>query len=257
MELNITFWIFAFIFGLVVGSFINVVVWRLPREQSIIYPSSHCPKCKNPIAWYDNIPIISFLLLKGRCRHCGERISLRYPVIELISGFLSIICWWCFGMSVWFFVYYAFLCALFIASVIDLEHRLIPDEISISGAVIGVGLAFIPNSKITPLNAIIGAGAGFLVIFLVAELYYIFTKREGMGLGDAKLLAMIGAFLGWRSLWLVIFLGSLLGIIFGLVAILMKGEGRFYKIPFGPFLALGTFVSLYLSERFFALLGGS
>lgn len=235
------YYLTSLLFGLVVGSFLNVVAWRWPREESIIFPGSHCPKCGKSISWYDNIPVLSWLLLGGKCRHCRDKISARYPVIELMSGMLAILCFWCFGPSRWFFVYYAFLAALFAASIIDLEHRLIPDEISIGGAVVGLGLAFLPDAKIQALSALIGAVSGFLVLFIVAEGYHLLTKREGMGLGDANLLAMIGAFLGWRSLPAVIFVGSALGSVIG-IFLIAASRDRLYKIPFGPFLSLGALV---------------
>jgi len=242
MELEGIFGVFSFFFGLCIGSFINVVAWRWPREESIISPASHCPKCKAKISWYDNIPLLSYLLLRGRCRSCGEKISLRYPVIELASGLLSLFAYWCFGISIWYLVYYGFISALFTASIIDLEHRLIPDEISLGGAVLGVGIAFLPGHLLTPVDSLLGAFAGFLVIFIVAELYYLLTKREGMGMGDAKLLGMIGAFLGWKSLGAIIFLGSLSGVIIGAIVIIISRKGRFFKIPFGPFLSFSAVV---------------
>ena len=239
----------AFLFGLAVGSFLNVVVWRWPRQESIITPGSHCPKCLKPIAWYDNIPIFSWLILRARCRHCKEKISIRYPLIELISGIISVIAFFCFGFSKWYFIYYAFLSALLAASIIDIEHRLIPDEISIGGAVIGIGLSFLPERKIPAFDSLLGAVIGFLILFLVAEAYYILTRREGMGFGDAKLLAMIGAFLGFRSLPLIIFIGSFVGTIVGIFFIAVSQEGRFYKIPFGPFLSLAGLIYLILFSR--------
>jgi len=246
MELKGIFWVFSFLLGLCVGSFINVVAWRWPRGQSVVYPSSHCPKCQEKISWFDNIPLLSYLLLRGKCRSCGEKISLRYPVIELISGLLSVLAFWCFGLSIWYLIYYGFLSALFTASIIDLEHRLIPDEISIGGAVLGVGIAFLPSHLLTPLETFFGAVVGFLLIFIIAQLYYLFTKREGMGMGDAKLLGMIGAFLGWRALGGIVFLGSLLGIIIGSVAIIAQGKGRFFKIPFGPFLSFSALIYILI-----------
>jgi len=235
------FYLAAASFGLMVGSFLNVVTWRWPREESIVTPGSHCPKCGKRIAWHDNIPVFSWLFLRGRCRHCREKISIRYPAIELAAGLLSVLCFWCFGPTRWYFVYYAFLAALFVASIIDLEHRLIPDEISVGGVVIGLGLAFIPDSKIEPFAALIGAAAGFLVLFAVSKIYYLLARREGMGLGDAKLLAMISAFLGWRALPMVVFLGSLFGSLIG-VFLIIASRDRLYRIPFGPFLSAAALV---------------
>jgi leader peptidase (prepilin peptidase)/N-methyltransferase len=245
--MDIFFYVVVFVFGLAVGSFLNVVIWRWPRKESIIQPGSHCPKCGSPIAWYDNIPVLSFILLKGKCRHCKEKISFRYPLIELLAGLLSVLAFWLFGFSRWYFIYYAFLASLFAASIIDIEHRLIPDEISVGGMVVGIGLSFLPERRIPVFDSLLGAIAGFLILFIVAELYYLITRREGMGLGDAKLLAMIGAFLGLRSLPLVIFAGSMLGTIIGIFFLFLSKEGRFYKIPFGPFLSVGSLVYLVIS----------
>jgi len=251
-QIKFTFYLAALLFGLVVGSFLNVVAWRWPREESIIYPGSHCPKCGKPIAWYDNIPVFSWLLLQARCRNCREKISIRYPLIELASGIISVLCFWCFGFSSAYFIYFAFAASLLAASVIDLEHRLIPDEISIGGAVVGLGLAFLPGARVQPFAALIGAAAGFLILFIVGQAYYLLTRREGMGLGDAKLLAMTGAFLGWRSLPFAIFAGSILGSIIGLLLILVSRD-RFYKIPFGPFLSLGALLWLLLWAKSYHL----
>jgi len=247
--MEIFFYAAVFVFGLAIGSFLNVVIWRWPRKESIVTPGSHCPKCGRPIAWHDNLPILSYIILRGKCRHCHEKISLRYPLIELLSGILSLTAFWCFGMSQWYFVYFAFLAALLAASIIDLEHRLIPDEISLAGAVIGMGLSFLPGRKIPLLHSLIGALAGFLILFAVSEIYYLVVRREGMGLGDAKLLAMIGAFLGYKSLPIVIFIGSFLGVLIGIFFILLSRQGRFYKIPFGPFLSLAGMVYLVLWGR--------
>ena len=166
-----------------------------------------------------------------------------------MSGIISAITFWCFGPGPWYFVYYAFLASLFAASIIDLEHRLIPDEISIGGMVIGLGLSFLSEKKLTVFDSLIGALAGFLILFIVAEIYYLITRREGMGLGDAKLLAMIGAFLGFRSLPSVIFIGSALGVAIGIFFIVLSRQGRFYKIPFGPFLSLASFIYLVIWSR--------
>jgi len=247
-HLTATFYAASVLLGLVVGSFLNVVIWRWPREQSIVKPGSHCPRCGKHIAWHDNLPVLSWILLRGRCRNCREKISIRYPLIELLSGGLSVLCFWCFGPAKPYFIYYAFLAALLVASIIDLEHKLIPDEISIGGAVAGIGFGFLPGAKVDVLPALIGAVSGFLMLFLVAECYYLITRREGMGLGDAKLLAMIGAFLGWRSLPLAIFAGSALGALVGAGLVLAKRD-RLYRIPFGPFLSLGALLWLVLWSK--------
>jgi len=242
------FYISALLFGLIVGSFLNVVVWRWPREESLITPGSHCPKCGKAISWYDNLPVLSWIILAGRCRSCKEPISVRYPLIELAVGLVSVLCFWCFGPSRWYFISFAFFAALFAASIIDLEHRLIPDEISIGGVIIGMGLAFLPGNRVSVSQSIAGAVLGFLILFIVAESYRLIAKKEGMGMGDAKLLAMIGAFLGWRSLPLVLFAGSTLGSVIG-VALILASRDRMYKIPFGPFLSVGALVWTVIESK--------
>jgi len=247
---------FGFIFGALVGSFLNVCAYRLPRKESIIYPGSRCPHCRAPIKWHDNIPILSFILLKGRCRTCRERISRRYPLVEFLAALLSLSLVIRFGLSLTYFFFFAFAAALLLASLIDIDHQIIPDEISLPGIL--VGLFFSPWNPFTnPLEALRGALCGAGSLYLVAEFYYFFTKREGLGGGDLKLLAFIGVFLGIKSLIPVIFIASLVGTISGfLIAILGKvKQKRTLAIPFGPFLSLGALFYLFkpdlLSNIFF------
>lgn len=240
--------VFAFLFGLAAGSFLNVVIHRLPRGESIIRPRSRCPQCFSQIAWYDNIPVFSFILLRGKCRRCGEKISWRYPVIELISGFLAFTMFLRFGLRPESLIYYAFAASLLAASMIDLYHKIIPDQISLGGMVTGVLISLIPGVGLKPSASLLGAAAGFLILFALIEGYYLFTKREGMGLGDAKLLGMIGAFLGWRALPGVVLIGSFSGLVIASYMIFLKGKGRYYKIPFGPFLSAGAVAWLFIGS---------
>lgn len=246
-----------FIFGAVVGSFLNVCILRLPKDESLVSPSSHCRRCKTPIAFYDNIPLISYLLLKGRCRSCNEAISARYFFIELLTGLLASALFFQFGFSLTFFVGFVFATALIVISFIDLDVRIVPDVISLPG--IGVGFAFsvlgyffIGDSLTiipSPLSALLGiiVGGGFLL--LVAWAYEYFTGVEGMGGGDIKLLAMIGAFLGWPSIPVTLFFASLAGSIIGLTIMLIKGVDSKYALPFAPFLCVGALLHLFFGEK--------
>ena len=240
-------YIVSIIFGAMVGSFLNVCICRLPKEESIIWPGSHCPHCKNPIKFYDNIPLLSYLLLKGRCRYCDASISIQYPIVEAITALSSLFLFMSFGVSLTFIYYFSFVAALIVITVIDLCHQIIPDVISLPG--IGVGLLaslFIP--QITFFNSLIGVLLGGGSLFLVATVYQWLFKREGMGGGDVKLLAMIGAFLGWKAVILTILLSSLIGSITGIIIMILKGKDFKYAIPFGPFLSLGAVIALFWGE---------
>ncbi|WP_456369650.1 prepilin peptidase [Thermodesulfatator atlanticus] len=251
--ISISLWqpIAAFIFGSLIGSFLNVCAWRLPREESIIRPGSHCPKCGTPIKWYDNIPIVSYLFLRGKCRYCKEPISLRYPIVELFTGLLSLAVFLRFGLAPAYLGFFVFCAALLLVSLIDLDHQIIPDEISLPGIL--VGLAFsLYNPLTTPLDALLGALCGAGGLYLLAEFYYFLTKREGLGGGDLKLLAMIGAFLGVKSLIPVVFIASLVGAVIGIsLSIFYRiKEKRTFAIPFGPFLSLGAVIYLFIPQLF-------
>ena len=240
--------IFAVLLGAMIGSFLNVCIHRLPREESIVKPGSHCPQCQRPIRFYDNIPLASYLILRGKCRHCDAPISLQYPFVEGITALSSLCLFAKFGPSWSYLFYFAFIAALIAITVIDFYHQIIPDVISLPG--IGVGLLasfFLP--QITFFDSLLGMLLGGGSLFLVATGYHWLFKREGMGGGDVKLLAMIGAFLGWKSVILTIFLSSLIGSVTGILLILMKGKDFKFAIPFGPFLSLGAVLSLFYGER--------
>ena len=237
-------YIVSIIFGAILGSFLNVCIYRLPKEESIVWPGSHCPHCKNSIKFYDNIPLISYLLLRGKCRYCKGPISTQYPLIEGITAFSSLVLLMRFGLSLTYITYFAFVAALIVITVIDLYHQIIPDVISLPG--IGVGLlASLIIHQITFLDSLVGTLLGGGSLFLVATLYQWLFKREGMGGGDVKLLAMIGAFLGWKAVILTILLGSLIGSIIGIIIMVLKGKDFKYAIPFGPFLSLGAVIALF------------
>jgi leader peptidase (prepilin peptidase)/N-methyltransferase len=242
--------IVSILFGAIVGSFLNVCICRLPKEESIIWPGSHCPHCNKPIQYYDNIPLLSYLLLKGKCRYCKESISIQYPFIEGITAISSLFLVIRFGLSLSYLIYFSFVSALIVITVIDLYHQIIPDLISLPG--IGLGLLvsiikFIP--QITFVDSLIGILLGGGSLFLVATLYQWLFKREGMGGGDIKLLAMIGAFLGWKAVILTILLSSLIGSITGIIIMGLKGKDFKYAIPFGPFLSLGAVIALFYQNE--------
>jgi len=238
----------SIVFGAIVGSFLNVCIFRLPKEESIIWPGSHCPHCKTPIKFYDNIPLVSYLMLKGKCRQCHGSISLRYPLVEGITALSSLLLIMKFGLSVTYLIYFAFVAALIVITVIDLYQQIIPDVISLPG--IGVGLlASLTVSQINFMNSLLGILSGGGSLFLVATVYQWLFKREGMGGGDVKLLAMIGAFLGWKAVIVTILLGSLVGSITGIILMVSKGKDFKYAIPFGPFLSLGAVIALFYGEN--------
>ena len=238
----------AFILGAIIGSFLNVCICRLPKDESIVRPGSHCPQCKNPIRSYDNIPLLSYALLRGKCRHCGQPISLQYPIVEGITALSSWILFVKFGPSLSYLFFFSFVAALIVITVIDLYHQIIPDVISLPG--IGVGLL---GSLVLPhlpfFDSLLGLLLGGGSLFVVATVYQWLFKREGMGGGDVKLLAMIGAFLGWKAVILTILLSSLIGSLIGISIMVVKGKGFKYAIPFGPFLSLGAVISLFYGEE--------
>ncbi len=239
----------AVLFGGLVGSFLNVVILRLPQEgASIVFPSSHCPKCETPIHWYDNIPVVSFLILRGKCRQCEVKISWQYPLVELAMALLSWALIMRYGLSPAFGIYFVFAAALLAIIFIDLYHQIIPDVISLPGIALGLAFAFI-NPYVSWQSAGIGILAGGGTFYLISFVYYLLTKRVGMGGGDIKLLAMIGGFLGWQALPFVIFGSSLLGTIGGIFAMIEQRRGGKTVIPYGPFLAAASLLYLFFQER--------
>ena len=240
--------VFSLIFGASVGSFLNVVILRLPEEgASIVFPGSRCPKCLHDLKWYDNVPVISFILLKKQCRYCGVPISWQYPLVELTMALLSLALLFKFGFTYGLPIYFAFTAALLVVIVIDFYHKIIPDVISLPGIVIGFACSFI-NPVITWQQSGIGLLVGGGSLYAVAAGYYLFTKREGMGGGDIKLLAMIGAFLGWQSLPFVVFGSSILGAVVGIGAMVKQKKGGKTMIPYGPFLSTAALLYMFYRE---------
>ena len=237
----------AFGFGAIVGSFLNVCIFRVPAGKSVVYPPSRCPGCGGRIRSTDNIPLLSYLLLRGRCRSCRTHISLRYPAVEALTGIMFVILLYRFGWSPSLGVYAVFGAALIVISFIDLDHQIIPDVISLPGIVIGVlcsALGYGPPL----LDSLIGVGLGGGSLYAIAVGYHALTGREGMGGGDIKLLAMVGAFLGWRGVLVTLVLGSFSGAVVGITLILVRGADARVPIPFGPFLAVGAMSALLFGE---------
>lgn len=245
--------VIIFIFGLIVGSFLNVCIYRLPRNMSIIRPSSACPSCNTPIKPWDNIPVLSYIFLRGKCRKCGERISIRYPLIELLNGFFYLAVFQFFGMGWHLPVLFALASAMIVITFIDLDFQVIPDVITLPGIIIGLFSAsfLLPDPFSLQSSAlslpVVGFKNSIIGLLLGGGLFYLIVvlSRGGMGGGDIKMMAMVGAFMGWKAVFLTTFIGSLTGSIVGISLMVFKGKGRKTKIPFGPFLALGSVITLF------------
>jgi len=228
------------VFGLFIGSFLNVCIYRIPRDLSIVWPGSKCPKCETPIKAYDNIPVISWLVLGGKCRKCGARISARYPVVEALTAVFALSFFVKFGLTPEFFIYYALACALIVVTYIDLDFQIIPDRISLGGII--VGLVCVNWLPVTYKDAIIGMFLGGGMLLAVIYGYYFITKKMGMGIGDVKLLAMIGVFIGWQGVLFTIFTASLIGSVIGVTWVLINRKDMKAAIPFGPFISIGALI---------------
>jgi len=247
--INIYFIIFFTALGAIVGSFLNVCIYRIPAGKSIIRPSSHCPGCKHPVRFYDNIPILSYLILGGKCRHCKTKISIQYPIVELLTALAALILFLRYGMSWTCLFYFLFTAALIAITFIDLEHQIIPDVITLPGIPF-FALAAIFFLKLPYLESVLGIVIGGGVLFLIGFGYELIKKREGMGGGDIKLFAMIGGFLGWKSLIFVLLVSSFLGAIIGISVIIYKKGDMKYAIPFGPFLSIAAISYLFWGDDF-------
>ena len=234
------------LFGLALGSFLNVVIARVPAGRSLVHPPSTCPGCSAPLTWYDNIPVLSFVLLRGRCRSCGMHISWRYPIVETITAVVLVVAYAAFGPSADFLVGCVLLPALVALTAIDLDHQMIPDAITLPGILIGLVIN-LASRRLSWLDSLIGillGGGLFLVIILVS--------RGGMGGGDLKLGAMLGAFLGWKALIVALFVAIVLGGAIGAVLLATGRRGRKDPIPFGPFLAAGGAMALFWGKQAFS-----
>jgi leader peptidase (prepilin peptidase) / N-methyltransferase len=234
------------VFGAVIGSFLNVCIHRLPRHESVIAPASHCPSCGRMLRWYENVPIVGWLALRGRCAGCGARISLMYPLVEAATAAMFVAAWLVFGPTPLFVARLVFASAMIVLAVTDLRDRLLPNAITYPGIVVGLAFsAFLPPGL---TSATIGAVAGAGVPFLIGEAYYRLRGIEGLGMGDVKMLAMIGAFLGWEMALLTLFAASLLGVAIGVPLTIVKRD-RHYLIPLGTFLALGGLAAAFVGPQ--------
>jgi leader peptidase (prepilin peptidase)/N-methyltransferase len=255
----------VFLFGLLIGSFLNVCILRIPADKSIVMPASSCPKCGKAIAPYDNIPVVSWLMLGGKCRHCKTKISAMYPAVELLAGLLFLACYFVFGLTVDALKWAVFAALLVVLTITDLRERILPDEVNFFG--LGVGLLFSfftkpidgtalwlanrwfdfppPQPVLSFVDSILGAAAGSGLLWVVAEGYFRLRGREGMGLGDVKMMAAVGAFFGVQRTLMTILAGSLLGSVIGTLLIAISKKGRDYELPFGTFLGAGALLVLF------------
>jgi leader peptidase (prepilin peptidase)/N-methyltransferase len=257
--------IFVFLFGLIIGSFLNVCIVRIPERKSIVMPASACPKCGAPIRPYDNIPVISYLLLGGKCRKCKTKISAMYPVVELLTGILFFACYRAFGLTPEAAKCAAFSALMIVLVFTDLRERVLPDVVNYTGFGIGLGISFFtqptdgtalwlanhvfafppPAPVLSFADALLGAAVGGGLLWLVSEAYFRLRGREGMGLGDVKMMLMAGAFLGTKRTLLTILAGSLLGSLLGLVFILARRKESNYELPFGSFLGMAALLVVF------------
>ncbi len=252
-EYPLLFLFFVFVFGACVGSFLNVCICRLPVNESVVSPPSHCRACKALLPWHDNLPLLGYLMRRGRCGSCGEKFSIRYFMVELLTGLLAVVLTWQFGPSLTTLGYFAFAAALVVITFIDLDHQIIPDVISLPGVLAGLLFSLLsPLPTLTLWTSFIGALVGGGTLLAVALGYQLLTGREGMGGGDVKLLAMIGAFLGWRAIPFTIFIASLLGSIVGVTAMIRNRADSKLALPFGPFLSFGALSYLFIGESLIA-----
>ena len=237
-------------FGLAVGSFLNVCIHRVPRRTSVATPPSACPNCGYQLRAIDNIPVLSYVFLRGRCRRCRARISIRYPIVELLTMALFLLHWWIFGWTPLMGVRLVFACGLLVLFAIDLEHHLLPDLITLPGIALGLVASVLLPPGI--LAAVLGVLVGGGVLWLIGEAYYRYAGQEGMGGGDVKMLAMVGAFLGWKLVLVTLVLSSVAGSLIGMLVIATRRGGMKYALPYGTFLALGALAASLAGDQIIA-----
>jgi len=265
--MTVFYYFVAGAFGLIVGSFFNVLIHRLPRKESIVLPPSHCPRCGRPVRPLENIPLLSYLFLRGRCSGCKEKISVRYPLVELSTACAALILCWRIvlpaagaPLSVWHLItlviQISVLLMLIPITVIDLIHFVIPDSMTIPGLIIGILVSFLPGD-VSPLECVLGIAAGGGSLFVIGTLgEWILRKGEAMGGGDVKLMAFCGGVFGWKVALTTIVLASLIGAIVGIILIVFKVLKTDHKIPFGPFLSCGLWISVLLGDKLLLLYQG-
>ncbi len=259
----------VFAFGMIVGSFLNVCILRIPAGESIVHPRSRCPKCGEPIAAFDNIPVLSWLLLGGNCRACKTPISVLYPAVEFLTGALFLACYLAFGPSVRAAKWGALSALLVVLTITDLRERILPDKVNLTGAVLGLVFAAVvpvddgtalalatrlfafppPAPALSITDALLGAAAGYGFLWIVSEGYFRLRGREGMGLGDVKMMGMIGTFAGLKATLLTILSGALLGTVIGSTFLLLRRKGSDYELPFGTFLGAAAVLTIFFGER--------
>jgi leader peptidase (prepilin peptidase)/N-methyltransferase len=235
---NATVAVLLGLLGLIIGSFLNVCIYRLPRGQSVNWPGSRCTTCNRALSWFENIPVVSWLVLRGRCRTCGERVSVMYPIVELVTAALFVVGYFIYGWTPLLAVRLAFACAMVVLFVIDLQHYLLPNVITVPGIVVGFVLSVMlpPGWEASLIGLIAGGG----VLFAIAEAWYRLRGIEALGMGDVKMLAMIGAFLGWKLMLVTLVLSSFAGSLIGIGVIALGRGGMKSMLPFGTFLAVGA-----------------
>ena len=232
--------------GLAFGSFANVCIHRLPKKESVVSPRSRCPSCNTAIAAWDNIPVVSYLFLKGKCRHCANPISIIYPLIESVTALLLLAGFLKFGVSWKFGIFCVVGPVLVIVTAIDIEHRIIPDAITLPGILFGLAAgSYLVGFKSSAIGLLAGGGT----FFLINEIYYRIRGQDGIGFGDIKFITAVGALLGWQQVILVIFLSAFMGSLIGLAGLIEKRFNAFTQIPFGPFLAAGTLIAFFSGDR--------
>jgi leader peptidase (prepilin peptidase)/N-methyltransferase len=236
--------------GACIGSFLNVCIYRLPRQESLVWPASRCTSCGRPLRWYENVPVLGWLALRGRCRTCGERISPIYPIVELLTALVFVFGYLIYGWTPLLAVRLLFACAMIVLFVIDLQHQILPNVITVPGVIVG----FVLSLLMPPgwLSSLIGIAAGAGVLWAIMELYARARGFEGLGMGDVKMLAMIGAFLGWQLMLLTLVLASFSGSLVGIGMIATRRGGMQTALPFGTFLAAGALVAAVAGERLVA-----
>jgi leader peptidase (prepilin peptidase) / N-methyltransferase len=258
----------VFLFGLVFGSFLNVCIWRIPRGESVIAPASHCPACGAPIRPWQNIPVLSYLLLRGKCAKCRARISPQYIIVELITALLALTCFLAFGFSPAFVKWFAF-CALNVVLIFtDIRERILPNSVNFTGLAVGLVASLfvpvpggaarwlsgyfpahpLPAPMLSLFEALVGAACGGGILWLFAEGYFRLRHREGMGMGDVKMLLMAGSFLGWQDAVLTILLASVIGSVVGLISLALRRSGRDYEWPFGAFIGVSAIAIVFWGQ---------
>ena len=236
--------VFVIAFGLLIGSFLNVCIHRLPLKQSIVFPASRCPHCGHALPWYENVPVFSYAALRGRCSSCRAPISIRYPILEALTAALFLWHWWLFGWTPLFAVRLAFACVLVVLFAIDVEHQILPDAITLPGIIVGfVCSLFLPPGPVMSLAGVVAGGG---ILWLIAEIWFRVRKVDAMGFSDVKMLAMVGAFLGVKLVVLVFVLSSIVGGIVGVVLLGVRRADMATRVPFGTMLAVASLAaSLY------------